>query len=656
MLRETEALTLAVNHLMQNGLRKDEFNLTQDCWEVKIEPIEHLAECWHDSKLIVINNKLLESRVNYEQAVKHEIAHALVGPGHDHDTVWRSKARELGCNPDKNCKMNGKVVRKHVPPLTQKCPKCDKVAQEESRAQFPNGQIWLKLKCGHLVKKESIKGANIENWTSQSGKVIYPYQAEGINFIAKANGRALIADEPGLGKTAQALGFLKHYEDISVPAIYVCKGTLKMQAMKEDIDWCGLDFIPCTIDSSKSFILDGMKLYIVSMDLLGAVKTDWIRKQGIKTVIVDEVQHFKNDQAKRTQELRRIVQEVDFFIALSGTPWKNRASEYYPVLNMLDPVMFPTRESFQNRWVEYYEDKRTGKWREGGIRNIPEFRKKTESFIIRRMRDDVLPDLPKINRQIRYVELEKFYGDNYEKAEGIVAERIKQIIIDDRPMSEIMGELMRLKHITGLAKIEAQVADAIELLEGTEPWEKVTIFHHHRDVGDEVEKQLNYWLNENGYDTCLRLEGGVDSYKRHEIIETFKREPNKRVLIASTLASGEGLNIQFCTNAFLMERQWNPQNEEQAEFRFSRPLSWNDTPEYLREHLFNSDGIPRKTSIRIPYLVCEGTIDTMLTEIIERKRHNYKKSMNDRDMNLQWDENEIINELAQMIMKRRLKK
>jgi len=56
-----------------------------------------------------------------------------------------------------------------------------------------------------------------------------------------------------------------------------------------------------------------------------------------------------------------------------------------------------------------------------------------------------------------------------------------------------------------------------------------------------------------------------------QVVDQFKDNSNCRIMLASTLAAGEGLNLQFCSFYIMMERQWNPANEEQPEGRFSRP-------------------------------------------------------------------------------------
>lgn len=636
-----------------------------------------IASCHYDTKRIEFNLIALQSISESEvkRTIIHEIAHALVGPGHGHGLIWIEKAKSIGLpNPEldicghTNLDAGRSVKEVETKPkrqfnrINKPCPICGLVAEEVSSAVM-NGNRWVKLKCGHLVKHETIVNSEFDfnSWESESGKRPFPFQIEGIKFLEQSGGRALIADEPGLGKTIQALGFGITHQSIVCPILWVCKTTLKLQALKEALDWGGISFVGQIIENPRSYILPNLKLYIISMDLLRNMPTEKLESIGFKTVVADEIQHFKNPDSSRTAELRKLVSKADYFIPLSGTPWKNRGQEYFPVLNMLDPTRFPSYESFKNRWVDTYVDRQTGKMKQGGIRNIPAFREFTKDLVIRRMRDDVLPDLPKINRQIRFIDMEALHQKAYEKAEAHVANLIKAAMIDDKPMQSIAAEIMILKHITGLAKVKVAIEDTIEFLEQTDESEKITLFHHHIDVGDNLQNGdaaktydgLDKWLSENGFNKTLRLYGGRNANERNEIIESFKRDKRNRVLIASTLASGEGLNIQFCQNAMMIERQWNPANEEQAELRFSRPLTYGDYPPYLQEHLFNENKEAKKVSVRVPYLIADQTVDSMLTDIVERKRLNFRRSMNDKDINLTWEENDVIKELAELIIKKR---
>ncbi len=666
MIRQYDAQNMCDSKLKELGLY-------EKGWRTVFTKSEkYIGRCWHDSKRIELSLIHLNSRSEAElfDTIRHEIAHAIVGFDQGHNEIWRAKAIELGLSDPRICGAyvdadKGRSIQpSEVKPkrnfhrINKPCPICNKDAFEESSITL-NGIRWTKLKCGHLVKQSSIeiKEFDFLNWESKSGKKLYPFQIEGIKFLEKAGGKGLIADEPGLGKTIQALGFIHANQEV-FPVLWVCKTTLKLQMLKELWDWCNQ--FGQVIHTPKEFIIKGLPFYIISMDLLRNMSSEKLDSIGYKTVVADEIQHFKNPDSTRTAELRKLVSKAEYFIPLSGTPWKNRGQEYFPVLNMLDPVRFPSYEHFKGKWVDYYLDGRTGKYKQGGIKNIPAFREFTKDIIIRRMRDDVLPDLPPINRSIRFIDMESVYNKAYDKAEERLANLIKSAIIGGERLKMMAAEIMELKHITGLAKVKVTIEDVIEWLENTPDEAKITIFHHHIDVGDNLQKGdghsfegLDKWLVENRWGKTLRLYGGKSPEERDSIIQKCKNDINSRVLVASTLASGEGLNIQFCQNAIMMERQWNPANEEQAELRFSRPLTYGDYPKYLQDYLFDENKNPKKPSIRVPYMIADQTIDSMLTEIIERKRVEYNRSMNIRDEGLKWEENDIMQELADMIMKKR---
>ena len=106
-------------------------------------------------------------------------------------------------------------------------------------------------------------------------------------------------------------------------------------------------------------------------------------KIGIKCVVLDECQQIKNVDSSRTQQVRKVVKDKKV-IPLSGTPWNNRGSELFPVLNMMDPIKFHSEEGFKRTWVDTYWHGNVLK--EGGIRNIKRFREHTKDLCIRRER------------------------------------------------------------------------------------------------------------------------------------------------------------------------------------------------------------------------------------------------------------------------------
>jgi SNF2 family DNA or RNA helicase len=557
-----------------------------------------------------------------------------------------------------------------MPFLKTKCDKCGKTAESE-REFIIGSKTMLRLKCGHMILKEQLKetksAANLE---SLDGKKPYPFQVSGIDFIGKSGGRALIADEMGLGKTIQALGAINTFD--MWPCLIITKSTLTTQWQHETIRWCGPEFIPYHLEDSKTPLIPGFRVYVISFDLIrrfsegkrkkklnddeldevlavdkkatGNRLIEQLKAANIKTIIIDECQAIKNPQSTRTAEVRALCAEVENVICLSGTPIKNNASEYFPVLNILKPEMYPNFNRFIYNDCEAY--KSGFGWKVGGLRFPKEFLERTKSFIIRRERAQVMPDLPAITRNYQFCDLSKEVEQAYKATFQKFAAEFDEDDKSFESSGNTLAYLSKMRHLTGLSKIDPCVDFCMEFLGGTS--RKLTIFVHHKDVGSLLEAKIKSLTEELGLHAPLMLTSDLSPEARAGIVESFMRDsdfipegpgharkPQPRILIASTLASGEGLNLQKCSDCIMLERQWNPANEEQAEGRFIRIGQ-------LAE------------AVTATYFVAVGTVDEFFAEIVEQKREYVSKSLSGES--IKWDESSIIRELASVLMQKGGKK
>jgi SNF2 family DNA or RNA helicase len=190
-----------------------------------------------------------------------------------------------------------------------------------------------------------------------------------------------------------------------------------------------------------------------------------------------------------------------------------------------------------------------------------------------------------------------------------------------------------MRHITGLAKIPATVAYVEDFIEEREG--KVVVFVHHKDVGVILHNDFNdRYANSNSEKyiepiPVFKLTAELTAQERFEVQEKFNKS-TRAILIASTLASGEGLNLQTCADCIMHERQWNPANEEQAEGRFIRIGQ-------------------QATAVNGTYVEAEGTIDAHLDVIVENKRRAFHAAMNKGEAPV-WNQTDIGKQLAQMIV------
>jgi len=469
--------------------------------------------------------------------------------------------------------------------------------------------------------------------------------------VASPDKSYLIEDFIVTHNTVQALAILRFHTEYE-PCMVVTKSAIKFQWFKQAVRWLGPNYISQIISTSRDYLMPGLKLYIIPYDLLRRFPREKLHKLGIKLVILDEVQQIKNPDSARTQEVRKLVSSTDGckVIELSGTPWKNRGSEFFPALNLLDPVKFNSHQGYLDRWVDYYWQGNRRKT--GGIRRIDKFKEYTNGMLIRREYNEVMDEFPEVNRMKLNIQLNELEQSAYDDSVSDFVAWYNQAIIDgvEEQLNgiELLAKMARLRHITGLAKIPATLTFIEEFIEDY-PEKKLVVFVHHKDVGVitydsliEYDKTKNPdWydlaleLKENGV-KILKLNAEMNDEQRFNAQEDFNKSP-KSILIASTLACGEGLDLQTCADSIMHERQWNPQNEDQA------------APGRFRR-------IGQVSSvINITFPEAEGTIDQHLDIIVEEKRRQFHAVMNKGEAP-NWSQDEIAHKLAEMIVQKHREK
>jgi len=535
----------------------------------------------------------------------------------------------------------GVITLKGQTQARYKCGYCKKLATEVKRYRL--GNYWsITFDCGHTQLMDALihVEADEESWDmfkSVDGRSLYEFQKTGAAFAIEANGRCLIADEMGLGKTIQALAFLWRMKEKALNALVITKATLKYQWSHEIYRFLGPEYLNQVIENKnqKPLTEHGFKIVIISVDMLRRcawAEDEEFMKGRFQTVIIDETQNIKNPGAKRTAFVRKIAAYSPYVIGLSGTPIKNNAEEYFTILNILKPERFNSYRGFQNNYVQMFNNGYGAK--AGGLKDPEYFAERTKDFIIRRTVDEVMPDMPSLNRTFRYAELGADVEERYEKLLKDFQERYAKGDMKTFGTGGILEYMTHMKHLTGQAKVEPVVDYVTDFL--TQNERKIVIFLHHKDVHGKVEELLSTVCQAMGLTMPISLTSDLNPEARHEIVLQFRNDPNARVMIASTLASGEGLNLQFCSDCVMMERQWNPANEEQAEARFRRIGS-------------------QASMINAVYQVAIGTIDEYLSDLVEKKRMITHEAYSGKSAEFDYDEQGLMKELAEILMSKGLK-
>jgi SNF2 family DNA or RNA helicase len=661
-------------------------------WGVRLST--NINEPWlgitlYKDKCIVLNAHHVDIHPDLDvvDTINHEVAHALC-PGQGHNKVWQDKAVELGASPlpcshldlpdhvidgirsgatvEVTVEEETHVIRRptyKVTRLQDKCPECGKVAIEKFSINTVDKQgnevRLITLECFHIIKKVVPKGTPFETmvsnfwkeevagcihkWKKSQCELCGEFKLLPFQVIGARNAEAGLAiqkgfgifDDMGLGKTVQSLAVIKFHPDLYTPTLYVVKSAIKFNWFKEIIRWLGPDYLAQVISTGKDFIYPGLKSYIISYDLLRRFPKEKIEKLGIKCVVLDECQQIKNADSTRTQEVRKLVHSATVkVIPLSGTPWKNRGEEFFPVLNILSPTKFYSQQAYLDRWVSYYWE--GNKRKQGGINRPEQFKEFIQDIVIRREYNEVMDEFPDINRMKLPVQLDELSQTTYDDEVSDFVKWYNQALIDgtEDQLSgiQILAKMSRMRHITGLAKIPATMGFVEEFVEDTD--RKLVIFVHHKDVGELLYGEL---VKTYGDRIPIRkLTAEYTDVERFEIAEEFNTLP-RVIMIASTLASGEGINLQTCSDSIMHERQWNPQNEDQA------------APGRFRR----IGQVAKQINITTPE--AEGTIDEHLDMLVQRKRIQFHEAMNKGEVPV-WVESDMAKELAALIVKKHKEK
>lgn len=554
-----------------------------------------------------------------------------------------------------------------------RCIKCNKqvtVVQEMRLDAF--GQIFLTYDCGHTVTEEIValptpqtghylvcalhlceltKSNHAEHedcqWQGKSAMAEIPsnrlphfaramaYQREGVDFLEQANFNALLADEMGLGKTIQVCLALKHHKEALTPTLIVPKASLRLNWANEmhNNEWvCDRSDItdfPFILLDGKSALIPGFKYYIVPMSLLAKFETE-LANFGFKCLIVDESQAFANTNSQRTKALLEIAKNIPHKICTSGTPVLNRASEYFPTLNLIKPAHWNNFASFLRNWIEA-ERTASGAVKYRGIKEWKRdaFFRQTSSYILRRKKRDVLKELPPFTRHFMVVdisesEVRNAYNDEAKHLQNWMNSEEYFRSSGFERASTLLGYLMRMRHLCGVAKAQICVEHVAEFLESTDSDQKIIIGCHHDDVMALLQMGLQQF-------NPVMLGSGLDNIERAARIEEFKR-PERRVCVAKILAQGEGLNLQFCSNMIVLERQWNPGKEEQFEARIDR---YGQTEPSVAD-----------------YIVAKNTVDEDFSAMVEEKRKDCGGTV-DKDFDFEMN-SELLTLLGERAASRRI--
>uniref|UniRef100_A0A8C0F6R1 Zinc finger RANBP2-type containing 3 n=1 Tax=Bubo bubo TaxID=30461 RepID=A0A8C0F6R1_BUBBB len=451
-------------------------------------------------------------------------------------------------------------------------------------------------------------------------KKLLPFQEKGIIFALQRSGRCMIADEMGLGKTIQAIAISYYYKN-EWPLLIVVPSSLRYPWVDEMEKWIpelSPDDISIIQNKTDTGRISTSKVTILGYGLLTSdaqTLVDTLYRQNFKVVVVDESHYMKSRNATRSKILLPIVQKALRAILLTGTPALGRPEELFMQIEALFPRRFGTWSEYAKKYcnarVRFF-GKRT-QWDCRGASNLEELHQLLSEIMIRRLKNDVLTQLPPKVRQRIPFDLPQAAAKNLNTTFAAWEKLMRTLNSDatESHFSEVMNLITRMYKETAIAKAGA-VKDYIKMMLENDKL-KFLVFAHHLSMLQActeavIEKKVRY----------IRIDGSVPSAERIRLVNQFQKDPDTRVAILSIQAAGQGLTFTAATHVVFAELYWDPGHIKQAEDRAHR--------------------IGQCSSVNIHFLIAKGTMDTLMWAMLNRKAKVTGSTLNGKKEKMQAEE------------------
>ncbi|NXE91444.1 ZRAB3 endonuclease, partial [Menura novaehollandiae] len=451
-------------------------------------------------------------------------------------------------------------------------------------------------------------------------KKLLPFQQKGIVFALQRSGRCMIADEMGLGKTIQAIAISYYYKN-EWPLLIVVPSSLRYPWVDEMEKWIPeLSPDDISIIQNKTDIgrISTSKVTILGYGLLTSdaqTLVDTLYRQNFKVVVIDESHYMKSRNATRSKILLPIVQKALRAVLLTGTPALGRPEELFMQIEAMFPRRFGTWSEYAKKYcnarVRFFGKRK--QWDCRGASNLEELHQLLSEIMIRRLKSDVLTQLPPKVRQRIPFDLPQAAAKNLNAVFAEWEKLMRHLNSDatESHFSQVMNLITRMYKETAIAKA-GPVKDYIKMMLDNDKL-KFLVFAHHLSMLQActeavIESKVRY----------IRIDGSVPSAERIHLVNQFQKDPETRVAILSIQAAGQGLTFTAATHVVFAELYWDPGHIKQAEDRAHR--------------------IGQCSSVNIHFLIAKGTMDTLMWAMLNRKAKVTGSTLNGKKEKMQAEE------------------
>ena len=497
-----------------------------------------------------------------------------------------------------------KIMEERLLPVPPEKIWCEKLLCESDKAFHIWGKVldsdqmsamWLPKSA---IVQEEKKLNRVIDYSPYDNRPPMEHQKVAIEKLL-ANNKFILADDMGLGKTTAAV--IASMESGAKKVLIVCPASLKINWDREIKNYT----------DRRVLIVEGRKwgstfdYYIINYDILKNYHTteksedsdDYklLVNEKFDLAIVDEAHYVSNATANRTRLLNDVLETIPKVWLLTGTPMTSRPINYFNLLKIVDSPLTLNWQSYVRRYCKGYQFSVGNRkvWNTSGASNLDELRERTKSYVLRRMKTDIL-DLPEKIVTPVFVELtSKMYDEELEEFT-----RISNDKKDNETISVTLNRLMKIRQLIAYEKIPYTCEIIDKCLD---QGKKVIVFTNFTMSLD--------MLHEKYKKNSVILNGSMSKEKKQESVDRFQNEDKIKIFISNIVAGGVGITLTAGEVVVMNDLSFVPAHHSQAEDRAYR--------------------YGQQNSVLVYYPVFENTVEKIIYNILQKKKGIIDQVMGD---------------------------
>lgn len=491
----------------------------------------------------------------------------------------------------------------------------------------------------------------------------YDYQKQAVKFFEVNDGKAILGDQPGVGKTLPPITYAAKHK---LKTLVICPASLKLNWRKEILKFSNekayvYKYKPTKKSGNINYSKDDSLFHIINYESIQTyIKLEYVHKckgnvivsgkgtqkcgceitdltkkhkkcedckntNSFKTrikglvyiqdkdgsildpddydmVVIDEFHRIKSVKTDWTQIIKRAFRDtVDKKILISGTAIKSRPMEFFSGLNFMDPEMWNSSHDFGVRYCAAYEN--NFGWDYTGASNLEELFTRISPYFLRRLKKDVLSQLPPKTYTEIEIELTPTERREYNKLVKEVKKVVNEDGVEEEKEQSYLEKIHKLKQFTGMVKLQRMIKDGV-VTDITSNGEKLVVMSDYQILAETLYDQYK--------NTAVLHTGSMELEDKQTSVDKFQEDKKINLFSGMIGASGVGITLTEASKLIFLGFAWTPGDMEQASDRIHRATTTHN-------------------SIQIITYICVDTIDEDINELLSNKSQVVSKVLDNKD-------------------------